>query len=72
MPPFRLLCIYIAEVKRAKQEDDVYIFAAVQGRARRNASRIRSDNEIGITSLNDHCVIFHITLLGKWGYSQCA
>ena len=36
--------IYIAEVKRAKQEDDVYIFAAVQGRARRNASRKRLES----------------------------
>ena len=42
--PFRLLCMYIAEVKRAKQEDDVYIFAAVQGRARRNASRKRLES----------------------------
>ena len=35
---------YIAEVKTAKHEDDVYIFAAVQGRARRNASRKRLES----------------------------
>ena len=36
--------IYIAEVKRAKQEDDVYIFAAVQGRARKNVLRKRLES----------------------------